>query len=113
MKKILIIDDEREMLNSLRKILQHRSDFTVTEIQDATEALNTVEKEKFDLIITDLKMKDVSGLDILRTAVRQFPGSVVIVISGYGTIEASVEAMQEGAFDFREAIYIQKVIRLY
>ena len=108
MKKILIIDDEREMLNSLRKILQHRSYFNITEIQDAKEALDTVEKKKYDLIITDLKMKDISGIDILRSALQKFPDSVVIVISGYGTIEASVEAMQEGAFDFLEKPFTSK-----
>ena len=108
MKNILIIDDEREMLNSLNKILQHRSEFNITDIQDAKEALDTVEKKKFDLIITDLKMKNISGIDILRTALKKFPDSVVIVISGYGTIEASVEAMQEGAFDFLEKPFTSK-----
>jgi DNA-binding NtrC family response regulator len=61
-----------------------------------------VKSRRFDLILTDLKMKEFSGLDILKTALASFPDALVIMISGYGTIEASVEAMREGAFDFLE-----------
>ena len=102
MKKILIIDDEEDMLQSLRKILSQRSIYQVTTIQDSKQALQLVLREKFDLILTDLKMGEVSGLDILKAALGKFPDAKVIMISGYGTIEASVEAMQEGAFDFIE-----------
>ncbi len=102
MKKILIIDDEPEMLESLKKILSRRKDFKLQLISDSSEAIQLVKNNKYDLIITDLKMKNVTGLDILKTATNHFPGSSVIMISGYGTIEASVEAMREGAFDFIE-----------
>ena len=108
MKKLLIIDDEQEMLNSLEKILSQRPGFKITLINDSTAALKRVAKEKFDIIITDLKMKEASGLDILRMALKNFPDSVVIVISGYGTIETSVEAMQLGAFDFIEKPFTSK-----
>jgi two-component system response regulator AtoC len=102
MKKILIIDDEEDMLQSLRKILSQRSTYQVTTIQDSKQAMQLVLREKFDLILTDLKMGEVSGIDILKAALGKFPDAKVIMISGYGTIEASVEAMQEGAFDFIE-----------
>jgi DNA-binding NtrC family response regulator len=107
MKKILLIDDETEMLNSLNKILSQR-EYAITLLQNGTEALNRVKSENFDLIITDLKMPDVSGLDILEAGRRAFPDSKVIVISGYGTIESSVQAMQQGAFDFLEKPFSSK-----
>lgn len=102
MKKILLVDDEIEMLNSLEKILSTRAGYKITKIRNAKDALEIVKQKKFDLIITDLKMKEISGLDILREAITSFPGSIVMIISGYGTIEASVEAIREGAFNFLE-----------
>jgi DNA-binding NtrC family response regulator len=108
MKKILIIDDEVEMLKSLDKILSYRKDFNLTLIDNPVTGNNLVQTKKFDLIITDLKMKEISGLDILTSALDNFPESNVIMISGYGTIEASVEAMRRGAFDFVEKPFTSK-----
>ena len=108
MKKILVVDDELEMLNSLEKILNHRNDFDVEIFQDGKAALNELKEKSYDLIITDLKMKDISGLDILKAATEYSPGIISIVISGYGTIEASVEAMREGAYDFIEKPFTSK-----
>jgi len=102
MKKILIIDDEPEMLNSIRKILERRKEFDLEFLQDAREALQRIGREPFDLIISDLKMKSASGIDILDAARDKAPGTKVIIISGYGTIESSVEAMRKGAADFLE-----------
>ena len=102
MKKILIIDDEIEMLESLEKIFSHRKEFDVTYIENSLIGKELVKTKRFDLIVTDLKMKEFSGLDILKSALASFPDALVIMISGYGSIEASVEAMREGAFDFLE-----------
>ena len=108
MRKILIIDDEVEMLKSLDKILSYRKDFNLTLIDNPVTGNKLVQTKKFDLIITDLKMKEISGLDILKSALDNFPESNVIMISGYGTIEASVEAMRRGAFDFVEKPFTSK-----
>ena len=108
MKKILIIDDETEMLKSLNKILSYRKDINLTLIDNPLIGNKLVQTKKFDLIITDLKMKESSGLDILTSALDNFPESNVIMISGYGTIEASVEAMRRGAFDFLEKPFTSK-----
>ncbi len=108
MKKILIVDDEEDMLQSLRKILLQRQSYQVTTIKDSRQALQLAGHEKFDLIITDFKMGDISGIDILKAASGKFPDAKVIMISGYGTIEASVQAMQEGAFDFIEKPFTSK-----
>ncbi len=108
MKKILIIDDEQEMLNSLSKLLSRNSEYDIRLIDDYHIAINTVSKESFNLIITDLKMKENSGLNILNTALENFPDSKIIMISGYGTIETSVDAMRNGAFDFLEKPFTSK-----
>ena len=108
MAKILIIDDEPEMLHSLKKILSQRKEYAVDLSQDPHLALEIVKATTFDLIITDLKMGDVSGMDVLKNALGRNPNAKVILISGYGTIEASVAAMQEGAFDFLEKPFTSK-----
>ncbi len=108
MKNILLIDDEQDMLESLHKLLSRNFEYEISMMQDPQKALNLVAKNKYDLIITDLKMKEVSGMDILRKALGTFPDSIVIMISGYGTIDTSVEAMREGAFDFIEKPFTSK-----
>ena len=108
MKKIIVIDDEVEMLRSMEKLFSHRDDFNVVCIDNPITGKELVQNNRFDLILTDLKMKEVSGLDIIREAKNSFPDSLIIVISGYGTIEASVEAMRLGAFDFLEKPFTSK-----
>jgi len=108
MKQLFIIDDEAEMLQSLKKILLQREDFSVKTSQDPQAALKTIAKSSFDLIISDLKMGDISGMDILEAARKKDADAKVIVISGYGTIEASVAAIQKGAFDFIEKPFSSK-----
>ncbi|RKY90465.1 MAG: sigma-54-dependent Fis family transcriptional regulator, partial [Ignavibacteriae bacterium] len=108
MKKVLVVDDEIEMLKSLEKIFSHRDDFDVFFLDNSLAARELVQTKKFDLIITDLKMKEVSGLEILKQAISKYPGTLVIMISGYGTIEASVQAIRNGAFDFIEKPFTSK-----
>lgn len=102
MINILVVDDEPEMLESFKKILEHKGNFAVTTESDKNSAIELVSNKKFDLILTDLMLKNESGMDILRAALNRFPDTPVIMISGYGTIENSVEAVKEGAFDFIE-----------
>ncbi|MCB0732411.1 MAG: sigma-54-dependent Fis family transcriptional regulator, partial [Ignavibacteriae bacterium] len=108
MLNVLIIDDEKEMLISLEKILSSKKIFNITTIQDPKQAIEIIKSQKFDLILTDLKMNEYSGIDMLKYAKEYIPESKVIMISGYGTIEASVEAMQLGAFDFIEKPFTSK-----
>lgn len=102
MAKVLVIDDEKEMLQSLHKILSQHDDLEIQLSQDPAEARGLIEKGSFDLILSDLKMGKISGMDLLDTALKTDDKAKVILISGYGTIEASVSAMQKGAFDFIE-----------
>jgi DNA-binding NtrC family response regulator len=102
MKNILLIDDEQDMLDSLHKLLSRKPQYNLSMTTDGQKALELISSKKYDLIITDLKMNKISGLDVLQTALKSFPDSTVIMISGYGTIDTSVKAMREGAFDFIE-----------
>lgn len=90
------------MLDSLKKILSRRDDFDTEFLEDSAQAFNRLEKDTFDLVITDLKMRKVSGLEVLKKIMDASPETKVIMISGYGTIEASVQAVKNGAFDFIE-----------
>jgi two-component system, NtrC family, response regulator HydG len=108
MKNILLIDDEQDMLDSLHKLLSRKPQYKLSMTTDGKRALELVASKKYDLIITDLKMNEVSGMDILQKALNTFPDSTVIMISGYGTIDTSVKAMREGAFDFIEKPFTSK-----
>lgn len=102
MKRILVVDDEKEMTESLEKILSHRKDFLVSTANNATDAFEQITNNKFDVVLTDLKMGEYSGFDVLKSSNEKDPSTAVILLSGYGTIESSVEAMKLGAFDFIE-----------
>lgn len=106
--KVLLVDDEIEMLNSIEKILSKRGDLKVQAENDPEKAIKLIERQKFNLIITDLKMGNISGIDVLKKAMNHLPESKVIIISGYGTIEAGVEATKLGAFDFIEKPFTSK-----
>lgn len=108
MLKVLIIDDEIEMLEGLEKILSNRKDFEITTTADPIAALELIATKGYELILTDLYMNSYSGLDIIKSTKEHSPETKVIVISGYGTIEASVEAMQLGAFYFLEKPFTSK-----
>ena len=108
MKKILIIDDDKEMLQSLKKILSHRPEYEITVTQEPRMGEELFHKEKFDLVISDLMMNDLTGMDILKSFKENNNETPVIIISGYGTIEASVEAVKLGAFDFIEKPFASK-----
>lgn len=101
-KKILVVDDEKEMLESMNKILSRRQDFFITLSSDLEDAISKIGSNKFDLVISDLRLNEKSGMEILQPAFESNKDIKVIMISGYGTVEASVEAVKKGAFDFIE-----------
>ena len=108
MIEVLLIDDEKEMLIGLEKILSSNKNLKITPTQESAKALELINNKKYDLLITDLKMEEYSGIDILKHVKKNSPNTKVIMISGYGTIEASVEAIQLGAFDFIEKPFTSK-----
>ena len=98
-RRILIVEDDRPQADAVAEALTRigHSCVVVTEPQRALEVL---EDDSFDLVITDLVMHDVTGMDILREARRIDPAAEVIMITGHGTIETAVEAIREGASDY-------------
>ena len=99
MEKILIVDDERSMRDVL-SIMLRRAGYDVTLSSDGEEAIAHIDKELFDLVITDLKMPKAGGLDVLRAVKESAPESVVLIITAFASAESAVEAMKLGAYDY-------------
>ncbi len=99
MEKILIVDDERSMRDVL-SIMLKRAGYGVTVATDAEEAMAQINKEIFDLVITDLKMPKGSGLDVLKAVKASSPETMVLVVTAFASTESAVEAMKQGAYDF-------------
>ncbi|UCE99364.1 MAG: sigma-54-dependent Fis family transcriptional regulator [Planctomycetota bacterium] len=96
---ILVIDDEETMRDSCRQALS-RDGNRVEVADDGSKGLAMLEKKSFDLVILDLKMPDLSGMEVLKRIKEGDPDALVIVITGYATVESAVEAMKRGAYDF-------------
>src|SRR3982075_2722925 len=96
---ILVVDDEKHILMVLREALMHFG-YRVTCAGSGAEALAAVRSELFDAAITDIRMPDMSGLDLLREIKRHDESIEVIVMTGYPTIASAVEALKEGAYDY-------------
>ena len=96
---ILIADDDELVLESLSDCLMDAG-YTTTAADSVSGALNLLEKQSFDVVVTDLRLGLDSGFDILRYCKKRRPETAIIVISGYGTAELALQAIREGAFDF-------------
>ncbi len=101
MAKILVIDDEKAIRNALRDILEHEK-HTVEEAEDGAGGLDKAKKAKFDLVLCDIKMPKMDGLEFLHKITAHNDDLPVIMISGHGTIDTAVDALKKGAFDFIE-----------
>jgi YesN/AraC family two-component response regulator len=102
----VIVDDDRSIGGILKELIsgQHAP---VEVFNDAREAIEYIREQTVDIIITDLMMPDVNGLDVLSFAKSTNPDSVVIIITGHGTLETAIEAVRKGAYD-----YIKKPFKL-
>ncbi len=94
--KILVVDDEVNSTILLKKVLEKKGYTPVTE-NDSNAALSRIENEDFDIVISDLQMPDVSGVDLLKAKKE---GTLFIMITGFGSIDSAVESMKLGAFDY-------------
>ena len=99
MPKILIIDDEKSIRNTLKEILAYEG-YDVSEAQDGIEGIKLAEKDKFDIILSDIKMPKMDGIEVLEKLQEITPETPVVMISGHGNIETAVEAIRKGAFDY-------------
>ena len=97
--RILVIDDEVNICTRCIKILT-KTGYEARYALDGYEALNMVEESPFDVIITDLKMSSMGGMEVLRRVKDVHPDTMVIVITGYATVSSAVEVMKMGAFDY-------------
>ncbi len=97
--KLLVVDDDP----SLRRVLQAQLEHAGCEVAVAAspqQALSVLQLRPIDLVITDLKMPDMSGLDLLRQVRSRYPQTVVIILTAFGTVDTAVEAMKAGAYDY-------------
>ena len=97
--RILIVDDQRNMRTTTALVLRQQG-YEVAEAESGEVALSRLLAEPFDVVLTDLKMAPLDGLAVLRGALEISPSTQVIVMTGYGTVESAVEAMQQGAYDY-------------
>lgn len=102
MAKILIIDDEKAIRNALKDILEHEK-HSVDEAEDGPSGLDKAKKANYDMILCDIKMPKMDGLEVLEKLMAHNDELPVVMISGHGTIDTAVDALKKGAFD-----YIQK-----
>lgn len=98
-EKILVVDDEVLMRNFLVEALK-RKGLEAVSAENGDKALNLLNEQSFDLVITDMKMPGVSGMDVLKFVKELSPRTLVIVVTAFGTIENAVEAMKSGAFHY-------------
>ena len=96
---ILVIDDERSMLELLEIILT-KEGYQVTCAESGKKAISLLQKASYDLLLCDIKLGDISGIEVLKRAKQRNPESVVIMISAYSSAENAVEAMNQGAYDY-------------
>ncbi len=99
MHSILVVDDERSMREFL-EIMLTKEGYEVTLTGSGEEAFQNLDEKTFDLIITDIRMKDIDGIGVLKKAKAKAPDTMVVLISAFATAQTAVEAMKEGAYDY-------------
>src|SRR5205085_9329812 len=96
--RILIADDDEQIRDVLHELLSDH--YECTEVSSAEEALDTIGRETFDLVLSDIMMGGITGLEMVPQVLKQSPDTVVIMISGEQNIESAIEALRVGAFDY-------------
>ena len=96
---ILVVDDDRSMREFL-DILLTKEGYNVSLAESGKSGCKALMEEHFDLVVTDIRMKDVNGIDVLKKAKEINPDTLVVMISAFATADTAVEAMKEGAYDY-------------
>jgi DNA-binding NtrC family response regulator len=99
MEKILVIDDERPIRSTLKEILEFEK-FKVDDAEDGKAGFDLIQKNKYDLILCDIKMPKLDGMEVLEKSISLGIDTPFIMISGHGNVETAVEAIKKGAYDF-------------
>jgi DNA-binding NtrC family response regulator len=97
--RILVVDDEPIVCERLKPALE-KIGFYVETYTESQQAIDRLAEEKFDIVVTDIKMKGPDGLQILHFVKQQSPATHVVIITGFATVESAREAMKSGAVDF-------------
>jgi two-component system response regulator FlrC len=98
-EELLVVDDEPQMLIALQETLR-RSGYAVTAAASGAEAILRLKEKRFNLVVTDMRMPEVGGLDLLRKVRSISPDIPVVLLTAYGTVQSAVDAMRHGAFDY-------------
>lgn len=101
MSKILVIDDERSIRNTLKDILEYEK-YEVDLAEDGIKALEKVKTAEYDIILCDIKMPGMDGIEVLEKLGELTPDTPVVMISGHGNIDTAVDSIKKGAFDYIE-----------
>jgi DNA-binding NtrC family response regulator len=96
---ILVLDDEPIVCKRLKPALE-KSGYEVEIVDSGKAAIERIDQRVFDIVVTDIRMEGIDGLDVLRHARQHSPRTIVIMITGYATVEAARDALTQGAFDF-------------
>ncbi|MDP3025634.1 MAG: response regulator [candidate division Zixibacteria bacterium] len=98
-KNVLVIDDEPIVLDSCRRIL-HDEGFEVNGVMDGREGLKKIEEDKYDAVLVDWKLPEIDGMEVLRIIKKNHPDIIVVMITGYPSVESAVKAMKLGVSDY-------------
>ena len=98
-KDILIVDNDRIILDSISDFLTAEG-FDTTKTETVQQAREELKKQPFSLVITEITLPDGDGFELLNTISKNYPQTVLVVITGYGTIETAVRAIKQGAYDY-------------
>lgn len=99
-QSILAVDDEPHMLRLLERIITEKTQYRIKTVNNSLEVPEILEQGDFDLIITDLKMPGMDGIDILKHVREHNRSEEVIIMTAFGSLESAIEALQQGVFDY-------------
>jgi len=97
--RVLVVDDEEPVMLTIQGILE-LDGYAVTTTSSGEHALELLGTQPFDVLLADLRLDDMEGIDLLREARRQSPDIVPIMLTGYASLETAVQALREGAYDY-------------
>jgi response regulator RpfG family c-di-GMP phosphodiesterase len=97
--RVLVVDDEKFIRDIIADFLGMEG-YIVRTAEDGTSAVNELERARYDMVISDLKMPKMGGLDLLREVTRAHPDTLTVIMTGFGTVETAIDAMKRGAYDY-------------
>ncbi|HEY5956016.1 MAG TPA: HD domain-containing phosphohydrolase [Polyangiaceae bacterium] len=97
--RILVVDDEKLIRDVLADFLSLEG-YVVRTAEDGAAAINELDRERYDMVISDLKMPNMGGLELLKEVAGKFPETLTVIMTGFGTVETAIDAMKRGAYDY-------------